>query len=219
MFQSDTIRYGISFIAGFLILTALGLIPNFQEPAPEAPLSNVTRVNIMKAPPQPVKVSQSTVTPPIEPTPIPETLFSIPKPLPQEKQPVPLPEESATSDDIPKEKTLSPSSSAIAPKPAENTAMNDPGCIEYKNLILGSIARRKIYPSSARRREQEGIVKIRITIDKDGLLLSREIIESSGFILLDQATMKAVEKAAPFPRPNTDRTPVEITFGMDYKLK
>lgn len=71
-----------------------------------------------------------------------------------------------------------------------------PGTID---LISMAIERVKTYPILARRRGIEGTVHISFKIMADGNPHRIKILKSSGFSILDKATVKVVEKAAPFP--------------------
>lgn len=50
------------------------------------------------------------------------------------------------------------------------------------------------YPSRALRLGQEGKVLIKVFLAEDGSQIEREIINSSGFVLLDKAALKAIKK-------------------------
>jgi len=51
-----------------------------------------------------------------------------------------------------------------------------------------------VYPEAARLRGQQGSVGVRLRIDADGTVLRVEVIESSGFPLLDQAVVEALRR-------------------------
>jgi len=44
-------------------------------------------------------------------------------------------------------------------------------------------------------------VKVRFVIRSDGTVQDVEVVEGSGYPLLDRAAVEAVERAAPFPEP------------------
>lgn len=50
------------------------------------------------------------------------------------------------------------------------------------------------YPEAARLRGQQGSVGVRLRIDADGTVLRVEIVESSGYPLLDQAVVEALRR-------------------------
>ena len=78
---------------------------------------------------------------------------------------------------------------------------------------------KKIYPSSARKRGQEGIVRVSLTLDGNGVLLDTQILEESKFSLLNDATLRAVKKASPFPPLPQGMDHLEISFTMAYELE
>jgi len=71
-----------------------------------------------------------------------------------------------------------------------------PGTIE---LIGNAIERVKTYPVMARRRGIEGTVHVSFSINPDGRPHDIMVMKSSGFNILDKATVKVVKKAAPYP--------------------
>ncbi len=56
------------------------------------------------------------------------------------------------------------------------------------------------YPRQARRRNQEGAVLVEVLVDEAGETLDVEVIESSGYLLLDRAAVKAVSQWAFQPK-------------------
>ena len=71
-----------------------------------------------------------------------------------------------------------------------------PGIIQ---LIGNAIERVKTYPVLARKRGLEGTVHVSFRINESGKPDDIEIKKSSGFSILDRATVKVVKKAAPYP--------------------
>ena len=65
--------------------------------------------------------------------------------------------------------------------------------------IGSQIARVWTYPDAARRDGLEGTVWLRFRIAADGSVESVEVDRSSGHALLDDAAMKAVRRAGPYP--------------------
>jgi TonB family protein len=62
----------------------------------------------------------------------------------------------------------------------------------------------------------KGVVNIRMRIDADGNLILVEVIESSGYGILDSNTIKTVKKAAKeFPKPPRDMT---FTVPISYEF-
>ncbi len=70
---------------------------------------------------------------------------------------------------------------------------------QYTNSIQLKIAQAKVYPPIARERKQQGKAFLSFKLDKEGQILELSIENSSGYKILDQAAMKAIKEAAPFP--------------------
>ncbi len=80
-------------------------------------------------------------------------------------------------------------------------------------LISTAIEKAKTYPLLARRRGMEGTVYVGFRISSSGEPQDIEIIKSSGYNILDKATLKVVRKAAPYPHIE-DRIEVPITYRL-----
>ena len=73
----------------------------------------------------------------------------------------------------------------------------------YPAQVLAWIERHKRYPPRASDRRLEGEAVVALTLDRRGQLRRVELIQSSGHGLLDEAALEAVQRADPFPRPET----------------
>lgn len=73
------------------------------------------------------------------------------------------------------------------------------GDVSAQRIYMGEIAKKlqryKVNPRST----QEGTVLVRFTVDAQGEIMSRTILQSSGSKLLDDAAMASLDRAAPFP--------------------
>ena len=81
---------------------------------------------------------------------------------------------------------------------------NSPGKAEFSGADFTSIIKAKIdaakrYPKLAVRRGLEGSAIIKFRVRRDGEVDEINLVKSSGFGILDRASMKAVKRAAPFP--------------------
>jgi protein TonB len=83
---------------------------------------------------------------------------------------------------------------------------------------FASIRRRidahKVYPQIAVRNGWEGRVLVEMRLEGDGRLSAVRLLEGSGHAVLDDATIDAVQRAAPFP-------PVArvLTVPVEYRLQ
>ena len=69
----------------------------------------------------------------------------------------------------------------------------------YTPLVLGQIYKSITYPNRAVATNQQGTLCIGLVIDHSGELLCVSATQESNYRLLNQAALKAVKKAAPFP--------------------
>ncbi len=80
--------------------------------------------------------------------------------------------------------------------------------------IAAAIERTKNYPRIARERGIEGVVRLRFRLASSGTVEKIEIVQSSGYAVLDDASIRAVYRAAPMPYVNG-----WIDMPMRYVLK
>jgi protein TonB len=99
---------------------------------------------------------------------------------------------------------------------AEALAMRD-----YTPRVVQAIYKKISYPSRAIDRGYEGTVRMSIIVSKNGALEQVTVAQKSRHSLLNQAAIRATERAAPFPELpadlNTDQ--FEITVPITFKLK
>ena len=69
----------------------------------------------------------------------------------------------------------------------------------YTRKIRYRIAQKKFYPPIAKRRGLEGQPIVAFILNKDGSLGHLILDKTSGYKMLDQAALSAVERGAPFP--------------------
>lgn len=70
---------------------------------------------------------------------------------------------------------------------------------DYTPLVVAQIYKSIAYPKRAVQNNQQGTVRIGLVVDRSGELLSVTATQESDYRLLNQAALKAVKKAAPFP--------------------
>ena len=81
------------------------------------------------------------------------------------------------------------------------------------DLIGSAIERAKTYPILARKRGLEGTVYVSFRVTTSGEPDEIEIKKSSGHSILDSATVKVVQKAAPYPLLN-NRVEVPVAYRL-----
>ncbi len=80
--------------------------------------------------------------------------------------------------------------------------------------LAAAIERTKSYPRIARERGIEGIVRLRFMLAPSGSVEKIEIVQSSGYEVLDKASIGAVYRAAPLPYVNG-----WVEMPMRFELK
>ncbi|MCF7976747.1 MAG: energy transducer TonB [Chromatiaceae bacterium] len=90
----------------------------------------------------------------------------------------------------------------------------------YYGRLATWLTRHKRYPAQARRLRQEGTVKVTFTITRSGRVVSKRIIQSSGYELLDQEVQAMLERASPMPRipSSLGRSSLTITVPVAFTL-
>lgn len=142
-------------------------------------------------PPKEVKFTEPEIKPKDTPQQKPKPKVVVPKfeqpvtaPEPSEPEPVQAPKVSKVTPPI----TPSRSQSEINLEKAN-----------YYQLILNKLERLKKYPSRARRRGEQGTVRLTFSLNQDGSLHSHEITKSSGSRALDREVEELIVRASPFP--------------------
>ena len=90
----------------------------------------------------------------------------------------------------------------------------------YLMMVRSKIEQHKIYPRQASLRQIQGTVVIHFIITLEGIVKRIDVVQSSGFTVLDQAGLKAVKDASPFPKPPVDffQTAVSIEVPILFEL-
>jgi TonB family protein len=90
----------------------------------------------------------------------------------------------------------------------------------YLMIVRSKIEQHKIYPRGASLRQIKGTVVIHFIITLEGIIKGVDVVQSSGFTVLDQAGLKAVKDASPFPKPPVEffQTAVSIEVPIVFEL-
>ena len=86
---------------------------------------------------------------------------------------------------------------AVAPNPGADSEGASAGRASWESELAAHIRRYATYPANGSR--DSGTVRVGVTIDRNGRLLSRRLAGSSGSSTLDSAAMTVIERAQPFP--------------------
>lgn len=184
--------------------------------------STVALIQRPAAAPPPVVQS-----PPVTPKPAPPHIPTIPSG--EEVPPEPVvdtaePVEPLQDEPPPEEASAAASGAGAIPATAQeaataSTESPDPAALQYRQYVLSRIASRKTYPRAARTKKQEGIVRLQVVIGRDGRLMDCKIVSPCQHSLLNEASLLAVEKAAPFKKMPAGMDTLTLTFAIDYNLQ
>ncbi len=160
-------------------------------------------------------------------TPAPETMIeskALPKPEdqpPEEKAEQAPPEETPTIIQAEKPPEKVEEEKPPAPVTAQRAKGGAPRIASsWESSVVRHLQRYKRYPSAALSRNEEGVVLLRFSLDRNGHVLARHIERSSGYADLDEEVMDMIMRAEPLPafpanmpQPQLDLT-VPIRFSM-----
>jgi protein TonB len=165
----------------------------------------------------------------LAPEPEPETeAVEAPPPPPEPKSfKAPSPPEPRLAEALPPPRATQsrPAPAPVASTPAPQPAPVDPGLIvsveqAYKTALQAEIARHRSYPRIARRLRQEGTVEVGFVVLADGRLTEIELVDSSGYDLLDHAAIQAVRDVRQFrPIPSElARKRWNLSVPLNFRL-
>lgn len=86
---------------------------------------------------------------------------------------------------------------------------------EHFAYIRDKILRNVVYPDAARRMGWQGKVILSFVITAKGAVKSFQVVQSSGFKMLDRNAVETVQDAAPFPRPPVE---AKLVIPIIYRL-
>lgn len=118
-----------------------------------------------------------------------------------------------------------PSAPSTAENKAERAAARAPGAtsrnpyavLNWKSQLVAQLERSKRYPSEARVRGEQGVAQLSFSIDRHGGVHRARIVHSSGFSLLDEATLALVARAQPLPPPPPELAGEEIAIAVPIR--
>ncbi|VUD68764.1 hypothetical protein TDB9533_04123 [Thalassocella blandensis] len=167
--------------------------------------------------PAPKRVVKSTPKPKPTPTPTPKNIASLPKPGSLDESFLYNLSDSAAS-----------SSQAVAAIPKQNGGDDSlfEATEDSENLTAEGLLGEQLYyshlasytqtfaryPRKAQENNQQGSLLLRVTIDRKGKVLNKEIVEKTKFELLNKESLRAIDRASPYPPIPVDIKGEEFTF-------
>ncbi|HTP90815.1 MAG TPA: energy transducer TonB [Xanthobacteraceae bacterium] len=197
----DWLRWSIA--AGFVVCVHAALIGGYMlwhQPDDDAVGDEISVISVEFTVPETEQQEQAKVEEQQPPPPV--TADSIP--LPEEKPP----EKVEPTNPAPR---TTAHTEAAAPR-------IDPS---WQTLLLKRLQQFKNYPSAARSRGEQGVVLLAFSIDRDGHVVARHIINSSGYADLDQEVMTMVERAQPLPAfpASMAQAQLDLTVPIRFSLR
>lgn len=163
--------------------------------------------------------------------PAPETMIES-KAVPQPQQDTPRhevkieqpPDEAPTLVPIPTPKP--PEKIEQARPPAPRTAEQVKGGAprierSWQTLLVQHLQRAKRYPPEAQSRDEQGVVLLGFSLDRDGRVLTHHIVKSSGYADLDNEVMAMIMRAEPLPPFPASMTQerLDLTVPVRFSLR
>jgi protein TonB len=132
----------------------------------------------------------------------------------------PPPQDTTTDVTLPEEK---PPEKVEPTNPSERTTKRvdaaaphiDPS---WTTVMFKQLQRFKSYPSGARARNEQGVVMLTFTVDRDGRVLSRQIVTGSGHPDLDAEVLIMIDRAQPLPAFPASMTQAQQDFTVPIRF-
>ena len=175
--------------------------------APMAAAPSTTPTDIAPGPEQVMSeaqpVAKPEVTPPDEtpelpPAPNPDAAVALPaKPQPEV---TPQQQAAATTSAPPAiNERIAPV--AVAPTQGVPNDKNSEAVVTWRTQVLALVEKNKRYPEAARSRREQGTAQVSFTLDRQGMVVSARLTQSSGSGALDDEVIALLKRAQPFPAP------------------
>ena len=148
-----------------------------------------------------------------------------PVPETQEKQvELPPPDTSETIVAPPEEKPVEknvekrPPTPAMAARTKGGAPRVEPS---WQTGLVKHLQQYKRYPSEAQERGEEGVVLLSFSVDRDGHVLARRVMQSSGYPALDDEVMAMIERAQPLPPfpPTMPEPKLDLIVPIRFSLR
>jgi protein TonB len=110
-----------------------------------------------------------------------------------------------------------PAQLAMAPNPGTDSEGARTGRASWESELAAHIRRYATYPANGGR--ESGTVRVGVTIDRNGRLVSRRLAGSSGSSALDNAGMAVIERAQPYPRFPAGMNQAQIALTIPLHLR
>ena len=187
------------------------LAPMDVAPPSEAPPDATPGPKMTEAEPEAVEQQQVIPVPELAPAPKPK-----PKPkkiVKEEPKPVVKP-----THEPPAPRTSAPPRAAAASQTAASHASSAAEVSAWRSSWAAALSWAKHYPEAARARGEQGTVRLALTIDRGGHVVSARVIGSSGSSTLDQAALDMARHASGRPLPPEMGSSVSLIVPIRYSI-
>jgi periplasmic protein TonB len=166
-----------------------------------APVPESQPKPVDQPPPPPPETSEAVVEPQEPPPPQPVQEIKPPSPA----RPAPVQETRPPSPAAP------PRVKGGAPRVAPS----------WETELVRRLEQYKRYPSEAQARRVEGVVTLNFRVNRNGHVLAREIVRSSGHPELDKEVISMIERAQPLPPfpPSMPQDQLNLTVPIRFSLR
>jgi len=176
-------------------------------------------------------VQETMETPPVEASPLAPNP-DVPMPQPEKKE---KPKESKDRADTPERETPSHASAAtVATAPPQLEAI--PSALpaapalglsaaalraqaSWQKTLVSHLNRYKRYPSAAHAHRIQGEVTVQFTVDRGGVVVTSQVVHSSGSTLLDEEAMTMLRRATPLPVPPAQTQGATFAFVLPIRFQ
>ncbi len=178
--------------------------------APEQPLEE-------RVAPTPSVAASATQQAPQPPRPLPATPPRAEAPW---AVPPPTPPQPSQQPPAPQQQEASLAAAPPTPPLPAGPSVATPGKDSWEGRVMARLERHRRYPNAARARREQGVAHVRVTLDREGVLLSLALEQSSGFPALDQAALDTFRRAAPLPPVPAERSaPLTLAFPVEFFMR
>jgi periplasmic protein TonB len=195
-------------------LAPLDVAPPTETPPEVTPGPQMRQAETEVAePPQTIPV------PELPPAPKPNVVLTTPpKPKPKKiVKEVPKPVVKPAREP-PAPRTSAPRAAA-ASKAAASPAASAASAAAWRSAWSAALNWNRHYPEAARARGEQGTVRLALTIDRGGHVVSARLIASSGSSILDQAALEMARHVSGRPLPPEMGSSVSLTVPVRYSIR
>jgi periplasmic protein TonB len=178
-----------------------------------APIDSVADANQRDIAPGPEDMVEQKPVPEAEKQPEQQPKIEEPPPPPATTADIALPEPKPP-EKVEEERPPAPRTTARVEGGAPRVAPS------WQADLVRHLQQYKRYPSGAQGKREQGAVLLGFSVDRNGRVLTRRIVQSSGHADLDQEVMEMIERAQPLPAfpPSMTQSKLDLTVQIRFSL-